>query len=876
MEKREKKDDDESYFPLQGLEKGIVLQDKRIFNDTPLNPRKCCQLLTKVLYLLTQGEKFTKTEATDLFFACTKLFQSKDIPLRRMVYLVLKELIPIADNVIMVMASLTKDMNTKIDVYRANAIRVLCGITDTTLLGQVERYLKQAIVDKEPHVASSALVSGHHLMATSPEIVKRWVSEVQEAVSSKSAMVQYHALGLLHQIKQHDKLAVSKLVSSLTKTTIRSPYAHCLLIRLAVQVMEEDPNQGAGERTFFSYLEICLRHKSEMVIYEAARAICSLPNVTSRELTSAVTVLQLFLGSSSKPALRFSAVRTLNKLAQTHPLSVTTCNSDMENLITDPNRSIATLAITTLLKTGNESSIDRLMKQIGGFMSEISDEFKIVVVDAIRNLCIKFPQKHRSLLNFLSTILRDEGGFEFKKSVVETILSVIQDIPESKELGLTHLCEFIEDCEYTYLSVLILNLLGKEGPHTSSPNKYIRYIYNRISLENAAVRASAIVALGKFGLALESVRASIITLLQRIVVDNDDEVRDRALMTLSLLQQDPMLYSNLSNSEVTVPWKNMESVLLRYVKGAGEVAFDFTKVSHIPEKPSKPSSSSSSSSHSMGLAGKAEIGEPTPPVPAVSLANIPQFAHLGSVHHSSKVLDLTESETEYTVQCIKHTTANHIILQFNCVNTLKEVLLEHVHLKLGLSGVKGLSLETSIPLPSLPFGTPGATFVALKRQADLFPTGRIEACLKFVTKEVDVASGEAEESGTEDEYQLEEVEITVSDFMQKSFVPNFQEKWDQIGDEFEVVETYSLSTMKTLPDAVKGIIDHLGMQACDRSEVVPPKKTKHALYLSGNFLGGIPVLVRTRMKFVEGQGVQMELTVRSMSDDVSTLIAGSI
>lgn len=33
---------------------------------------------------------------------------------------------------------------------------------------------------------------------------------------------------------------------------------------------------------------------------------------------------------------------------------------------------------------GNESSIDRLMKQISTFMSEISDEFKIVVVDAIR------------------------------------------------------------------------------------------------------------------------------------------------------------------------------------------------------------------------------------------------------------------------------------------------------------------------------------------------------------------------------------------------------------------------------------------------------------------------------------------------------------
>lgn len=51
-----------------------------------------------------------------------------------------------------------------------------------------------------------------------------------------------------------------------------------------------------------------------MVIFEAARAITELSGVTSRELTPFITVLQLFL-SSSKPVLRFAAVRTLNKVS---------------------------------------------------------------------------------------------------------------------------------------------------------------------------------------------------------------------------------------------------------------------------------------------------------------------------------------------------------------------------------------------------------------------------------------------------------------------------------------------------------------------------------------------------------------------------------
>ena len=83
------------------------------------------------------------------------------------------------------------------------------------------------------------------------------------------------------------------------------------------------------------------------------------------------------------------------------------------------------------------------------------------------------------------------------------------------KIGLTHLCEFIEDCEFTYLSNKVLHVLGKEGPSTTVPSRYIRYIYNRISLENASVRASAVSALAKFAVKLESLRPSITILLRR-------------------------------------------------------------------------------------------------------------------------------------------------------------------------------------------------------------------------------------------------------------------------------------------------------------------------------------------------------------------------
>jgi coatomer protein complex subunit gamma len=237
-----KKDDEESGGnPFLRLEKSAVLQETRIFNDNVINARKCATVLTKVLCILNQGVTMNSTEATEVFFATTKLFQSKDVSLRRLVYLAIKEMSTIADDVIIVTSSLTKDMTGKEEEYRASAIRALCTILDASMMQSIERYMKQAIVDRNPAVSSAALVSSLHLCRKgSGDIVKRWVNEVQEALSSDNVMVQYHAMGLLYHIRKHDRLAVSKMVTKLTRSSMRSAHGYCLLIRIACQVMEDE------------------------------------------------------------------------------------------------------------------------------------------------------------------------------------------------------------------------------------------------------------------------------------------------------------------------------------------------------------------------------------------------------------------------------------------------------------------------------------------------------------------------------------------------------------------------------------------------------------------------------------------------------------
>ncbi|KAK3150964.1 hypothetical protein QOZ80_3AG0239910 [Eleusine coracana subsp. coracana] len=872
--KKDDDDEDVEYSPFFGIEKGAVLQEARAFHDPQLDARRCSQVITKLLYLLNQGETLTKVEATEVFFATTKLFQSKDAGLRRLVYLMIKELSPSSDEVIIVTSSLMKDMNSKTDMYRANAIRVLCRIIDGSLLTQIERYLKQAIVDKNPAVASAALVSGIHLVQANPEIVKRWSNEVQEAVQSRSALVQFHGLALLHQIRQNDRLAISKLVSGLTRGTIRSPLAQCLLIRYASQVIRESSlNTQNGDSPFFDFLESCLRLKgADMVNLEAARKITEM-DVTSRELAPAIKKLQEFL-TSSKPVLRFAAVRTLNKVAMTRPLAVTNCNSELGSLLSDQNRSIATLAITTLLKTGNESSIDRLVKQITSFMSDIADEFKIVVVEAIRSLCLKFPLKYRSMLNFLSSSLREEGGFEYKKAIVDSIVTLISQIPDAKEIGLLHLCEFIEDCEFTYLSSQILHFLGKEGPRTSDPSIYIRYIYNRVILENATVRASAVSTLAKFGALVDTLKPRIFVLLRRCLFDTEDEVRDRATLYLQTLGGEVAVGDNEKDvkdflfGSFDVPLANFEASLRTYEPS--QKPFDISMVSReVKSHPIQEKKAPGKQPHGAGAT-------PAPVSAVVSyqkmLSSIPEFSGFGRLFKSSESVELTEAETEYAVNVVKHIYDNHIVLQYNCTNTIQEQLLEDVTVVVDAMDAEEFSEICSKPLKSLPYNEPGQIFVAFEKSERVPAIGKFSNVLRFTVKEVDASTGEAEEDGVEDEYQIEDFEITAADYMLKVAVSNFRNAWENMDLDSERVDEYGLGVRESLAEAVSAVINILGMQPCEGTEVVPKNARSHTCLLSGVFIGDVKVLVRLSFGLSGPNEVAMKLAVRSDDPDVSDKI----
>jgi len=730
---------------LSTLEKTQVLQESRCFGASPIIAHECIPVMSKVLLLLNQGSELTDTETTDIFFRVSKLYQSEHSHIRKLLFLLLKDLNPKEGEVFMITSSLSRDVSTAENpYYKAGALRVMAKIIDPSLLLQMERYIKNCIVDKNDAVSASALLTGLKLSKSHPEVVKKWVTEVQEKLNSKNFNVHYHAMLLLYEMKKNDPLALSKFFESMIGANLKSPLARTQLIRFMRISLKNIPFDKSILQKIGNFLMSALKQSQDMVVYEAAKTICEYSDILEGyNVSAAIAVLQLFL-SSNKNTTKLAGIRTINNYAVKHSNLLYSSTREYEPLISESNRTIATMAISTLLKLSTEDNVDHLLSQIEQFMSECTDDFKIELIESVKTLCARMPQKTKSLLNFVGSVLKGEGGFLLKQNIVDTLMNLMESLPSSSEVILTVLADFIEDCSFEFLQCKVLFILGELGPNTSDPSRYIRYIYNRFILEKGMVRAAAVTALAKFG-RTTSLTENVQVLLKRCLEDKEDEVRERAKFYLNCLEKD-----HLPSSIMPVSISQLEAGVLKCQESGKP--FSLEEAQTVKEKPEET---------------KTQAKLPEKPKPT-GLQSIPDLAKLGSPIVSTNSSPLTEKTAEFLVSYATHYFEDFVVLDFTVENTLETQSLENVmaDMQFERTPLEQLLVEDDgieiYPCKEVQKQASGKVYVKLKLLEGSV-RGSIPTALKFDALEYE---GDQVVARFEDHYPVENVTVELAAYTQ--------------------------------------------------------------------------------------------------------------
>ena len=796
------------------LRKDIEVQNAlSAFNVKNIQSSQCIDILVNLIYLLNKGEKFSESDKEKIFFSSTKLLHSANPMLRRIIFLFVKHLNWWQSSFILT-GSLITELNNDDDLIKPNCFRLLGQITDASSVNVVERLLKVAINNKNHEVASSALACTLFMCLKGYGIAKSWVNEISEKLNSslrEENLLTFHTLLLLKEIKKNDKLFLIKIYCKIVENTnSRSQFAICQLIRFITDLLKKNDLEKNVKSTFMSFLERSLYSIEESIRIEAARSIMQLNNCKSNLKKTTIGILCDLISSTNKIVM-YSALKTLDRYIDNYALTVAVdIFLEMEKIIEDSNinSSIKSFAFSIFLKISKGLSDYRLEKMFKTFIEQYTkfkEDFKKKLIIISKNISRENPSKNKLYFNFFCSLFKLEAGPQTKLEILDALIWFIYNDKDLKLQSLFFLAESIFDCQYDVLKIRILNLLGKECELVSNKSKLVRYIYNQIILESPMVRVSAISALGEIGLREKNLRDIIISLIEKCLVDDDNEVRERAFMyskALSILKEEKKDDNQLVNFVFPKKNKNPTAIdelnidLIQLVLNSEKdnllksddiskellnILNDTEKISEVLMKDEEKKNKKKKGKTTGGAKSNEKETKEEDDYSKTMFSKI-----YGTPRLYTPLKKLTDDPSaEYLTKYRKIVHDKIVVIDFEITNTVEFQTINNVSIEIDNLQSEGFDFDKTeiIQIKSLKTNETGHLyFKLLKEKDEVFSNCSFNCTLKFDLQELDV-KGNPHGIPVKETYKLDKtVEVCYADYYirnPKVNVDNFQEFWKQ-------------------------------------------------------------------------------------------------
>jgi coatomer subunit gamma len=396
-------------------------------------------------------------------------------------------------------------------------------------------------------------------------------------------------------------------------------------------------------------------------------------------------------------------------------------------------------------------------------------------------------------------------------------------------------------------------------------------IYNRVTLEVAQVRATAIHTLARFAALVPSLKKSVLVILQRSLQDEDDEVRDRSVFYLNILKSsNENIEKYILSNEIQLKSDDFEKLSIcvdnYLLNGDFSNKFELNEIKKI--KLTKNVTAVVETEVKKVKEEKKEkiIIDENP------LANIEEFKELGKPFKISKKALLTELDSDYVIYSIKYVFDKHIVLQFDCTNKVEDQLLTDVLIKLNTNYVEGVREKFNLNSSKIYYEETDSVYTYCMRNPKTFPIGSAQCTMKFNVKEVDPESKEVSEESEEEDFPLNyKLNFNISDYMKPIVNVDFKTEWANINEQNEKVSKNMISN-SSIQETINSIISFLDINSLNPSEV-PLGKNTYNLFFAAEFTDKSIAYFIIKLAY-EGK-TQYNITVRSLNSELRESIIKS-
>ena len=547
-----------------------------------LNVEKCINELQKFIPFLFQNKysekDYTQRDNENIFFALSAIFNTKDMVLKRLTIFTILNLLPV-DTSFMMTQSIRKVLASSFDPSRPSTIRLVSFLvsaetllkSDKTALNDFIPDFKQALNSDDKYyikMSCSTLLSlyynGLKQVKTSSELkmlqsnFKLFIPELTK-ISTKSDSNCFIALSLLYSLSSSEPTELAQLLGKISNSSqicynVMSSIIYTLF-KLSSSTFPT--NQKKSKTKIPPHVDKAIKilydrlSRDSKQQLDSIRTILSCPELKEEYpdvFKKCFNTLFILLTNPGLAAIPFGALRTIVKYADFYSEEFSEY-SDAINIYIgkQTGRSSIALGIEALiqilpnsLEKCNKALND--LKTIGPDKYSIKDlnltmEMQIRIIKACSKAILRQPIKLEPLLAFIWSNFRPMDGNELHLTIVETFIDVSLISKDSSKIVCNYLMEYLEDCAYVDVSNRILAFMGLEGPKLDNKTDIIASICNRLLLDPADIRGAAIDALYGFTQCSDkNLSNSVKEIIENYIDDNDDEVRNRALLYSVLIQ----------------------------------------------------------------------------------------------------------------------------------------------------------------------------------------------------------------------------------------------------------------------------------------------------------------------------------------------------
>ncbi|KAM0673715.1 coatomer subunit gamma [Gurleya vavrai] len=489
---------------------------KEAFSHTPLSTRKAVKAVNNLLMYIT-NHNLPQEYYKNIFFHILRGLSTEDPYLKSFLYSTLMQMAKNTTDSFLAISSLTRDLNSDSQhILKAKALKTLFVLVPQQMVNDFEKYVSQGFVSRFEPRKDAAVLASLLFVQKNKENVKRWVMNLK--IIQNVPVKDFHAYALLSQIK--DRKSIESFFENFNSF---KGAAGIFLINLLYQINKKNTEK------YRSLITNLLKSNDEMIIIETCRIISKMDDISS--YIKLITVVLSPLLRSTKKIVKFSAMRVVSSLSISCN-QINLLNKEIEDLVGNKNRVLSMMAITTLLNTGTEETVERLVETLPDIINDMSDGFKIVVISALESLSLKFKSKESVFLEFIQKSMNDKGSIDFKRYLISVISRLANEKKYSDKM-LDILSIYIEDSQDHILTMDILAILGNIVGKSKNPYKYLVHIFNRLILDNTYVRCAALQSLFSICNDLPQIKEKIDKIYMKCLSDDDELVSEECKFLLN-------------------------------------------------------------------------------------------------------------------------------------------------------------------------------------------------------------------------------------------------------------------------------------------------------------------------------------------------------